>query len=120
VGIYGKKNMEEMLQSMARWVEKKEYGVKTLVGGDFNARTGMRGGRVSVDEDEDEEMERKSKDKVMNKEGRRLVNWIRERGWAILNGGIEGDEEGNWTYTRRRGKSIMCWRMRRVEMKWKD
>lgn len=41
----------------------------------------------------------------MNKEGRRLVKWLGERGWSILNDGVKGDEEGNWTYTRGRGES---------------
>jgi len=31
----------------------------------------------------------------LDKEGRMLVEGIRERGWSILNGQTEGDEEGN-------------------------
>jgi len=60
-----------------------------------------------MEEEEDEEMVRKSKDRKVNKEGRRLVDWIRERKWAILNGGIEGDQEGNWAYTGGRGESVI-------------
>jgi len=36
-----------------------------------------------------------------------LVEGIRERGWFILNGMAEGDEEENWTYTGGRGESVI-------------
>ena len=44
------------------------------------------------------EEERKSKDKVVNKEGKQLLELIEDRGWIILNGNKEGDEEGEWTF----------------------
>jgi hypothetical protein len=40
---------------------------------------------------------RKSKDKVENAAGRRLMEWIEENGWEVLNGNKQGDEEGEWT-----------------------
>ncbi|EZA59735.1 hypothetical protein X777_16309 [Ooceraea biroi] len=43
----------------------------------------------------------------MNKEGKELVEFISERGWMIVNGGIEGDEKGEWTYTGGRGESVI-------------
>jgi hypothetical protein len=42
---------------------------------------------------------RKSKDKVENAEGKRLMEWIEENGWEALNGNKQGNEEGEWTYT---------------------
>jgi exonuclease III len=75
--------------------------------GDFNARTGEEGGKVGEDDWMEEEKGRRSKDKKTNKEGRKLVEFIKERGWWILNGGIRGDEEGNWTYTGGRGESVI-------------
>jgi len=76
------------------------------LGGDFNARTGRKGGRLSL-EGEEEGVGRRSRDGKINKEGRMLVEGIRERGWSILNGETEGDEEGNWTYTGGRGESVI-------------
>lgn len=35
----------------------------------------------------------------MNKEGRRLVEFIKERGWMLFNGMVRGDEEGEFTFT---------------------
>ncbi|CAD6219941.1 GSCOCG00011532001-RA-CDS, partial [Cotesia congregata] len=52
-------------------------------------------------------MSRKSKDKVINKEGKELCRFIEERGWAILNGCIEGDEDGEWTFVGERGCSVI-------------
>lgn len=48
-----------------------------------------------------------AKDRKINGEGRRLVEFINERGWVIFNGGVEGDMEGVWTYTGERGNSII-------------
>ncbi|KYN11478.1 hypothetical protein ALC57_16367 [Trachymyrmex cornetzi] len=61
-------------------------------------------GRITEEIEGEEEEERRSKNSKVNKEGRKLVGIIRERGWAILNGNIKGDEEGNWTYTGGRGE----------------
>jgi hypothetical protein len=36
---------------------------------------------------------RKFKDKVENAEGIRLMEWIEENGWDVLNGNKKGDEE---------------------------
>lgn len=76
-------------------MEGKEGGVGTIIGGDFNTRTGREGGRVSWEEWEEEEMRRNSRDRKMNREGRKLVEWIKDKGWFILNGGMKGNEEGN-------------------------
>ncbi|KAL6260864.1 hypothetical protein P5V15_008394 [Pogonomyrmex californicus] len=67
IGIYVNGDMERKLVELGEWVEGKEEGMRTIIGRDFNART-------------EEETKRKSKDKKLNKEGRRLVEWIREKG----------------------------------------
>lgn len=57
-------------------------GTRTIIGGDFNARTGEEGGRIGGEEEEEEGTGRRSKDKKVNREGR-LLEWIGERGWSM-------------------------------------
>jgi hypothetical protein len=70
-----------------------------FLGGDFNGKIGERGARNW--EEEREDGKRKSKDKIENAEGKRLMEWIEENGWGVLNGNKQGNEEGEWTYTYR-------------------
>jgi hypothetical protein len=64
-----------------------------LGGGNFNRRKGERGARNW--EEERGDGKRKSKDKMENAEGKRLMEWIEENGWEVLNGNKQEDEEGN-------------------------
>ena len=50
---------------------------------------------------------RRSKDKEVNGEGKKLCKYLEERGWGVMNGSVEGDEEGEWTFTGRRGISVI-------------
>jgi hypothetical protein len=52
--------------------------------GDFNGRIGERGARNW--EEEKGDGKRKSKDKMENAEGTRLMEWIEEKGWEVLKG----------------------------------
>lgn len=54
-------------------MEGKGGNTKTLIGNDFNAKTGQEGGRVK-EEETDEAEERVSKDKKINKERRFLLD----------------------------------------------
>lgn len=47
-----------------------------------------------------------SKDKIINVEGRNLLELAEKNGWNFLNGNIEGDEEGQFTYIGPRGNSV--------------
>ncbi|XP_077280504.1 uncharacterized protein LOC143907534 [Temnothorax americanus] len=107
VGVYINKDMDRKLEDLKEWVEEIERGVRVLIGGDFNARTGKEGGFVEEGEEEMGEGERRSKDGKVNGEGKKLCRFLGERGWAIFNGGIRGDEEGEWTYTGGRGESVI-------------
>lgn len=83
VGVYVSEGIERALQVLEKWTDIGEEGVKTLIGGDFNARTGREGGRVEMEEEGREregEGKRRSKDGKMNKEGKRLVKFLEEIG----------------------------------------
>ncbi|XP_024887566.1 trichohyalin-like [Temnothorax curvispinosus] len=102
----GRACRDEKLEGLKERTEKGEKGVRTIIGGDFNARTGEEGGWEEEIERR-EERGRKSKDKKINKEGRKLLEFIEERGCMILNGGTKGDEEGEYTYTGGRGEIVI-------------
>lgn len=99
--IYSQK-IEETLEELKREIKEEEEG-HLLIGGDFNARTGNEGGPIYGMEKEKET--RKSKDKIVNREGKILIETMRERGWMIMNG--KGEEEGGWTYIGERGTSVI-------------
>jgi hypothetical protein len=73
-----------------------------LLGGDFNGRIGDRGARNY--EEERGKGKRKTKDREEIAEGKRLMEWIEENGWVVLNGNKQGDQEGEWTYIGSMGK----------------
>jgi len=43
VGVYANGNMEKKLEKLKKWMEEWER-VRTIIGGDFNAKTGREGG----------------------------------------------------------------------------
>jgi len=48
VGVYVNGDLDEKMRQLREWMEEREEGVRGLIGGDFNARTGRkdrRGGR---------------------------------------------------------------------------
>lgn len=55
VGIYVNGDMERKLEELREWMEEEGSGIKTIIGGDFNARTGTSGDWVEQDEGEGEE-----------------------------------------------------------------
>lgn len=79
ITLYSRK-IEDTIGSLLEYIQEEEY---LLMGGDFNARTGNKGGPIREEKEEDKS-EIRSKDKVINK-GRTLINNIEERGWTILN-----------------------------------
>lgn len=103
IGIYINGDMERKMEELKEWTEEKEGNKWTIVGGDFNARTGRRGGVIGGEEEE----ERRSKDKKVNEEGKKLIKEMEEVGWGIFNGGIRGDKKGEFTYTGGRGESVI-------------
>ncbi|KAJ3631672.1 hypothetical protein MTP99_012788 [Tenebrio molitor] len=64
-----------------------------LLGGDLKSRIGER--KTRNWEEETGDGKRKSKDKVKNAEGKRLMECIEENGWQVLNGNKQGAKKGN-------------------------
>nr|XP_012232396.1 PREDICTED: golgin subfamily A member 6-like protein 22 [Linepithema humile] len=94
-------------------VEEGELQRDTIIGRDFNARTGEEGGGMEEGDGREKgkkegwRRERASKDKRINREGRKMIEFIEERGWGILNGCTKGDDEGKLTFTGGRGGSVI-------------
>ncbi|XP_046145496.1 trichohyalin-like [Osmia bicornis bicornis] len=107
VGVYVNADIEEKMKKLRTRMEDVRDERITIIGGDFNARTGEEGGGRKWRDGEEGEGERKSKDKKQNAEGRVLLEALRETGWEILNGNISGDEEGEFTYTGARGSTVI-------------
>lgn len=107
IGLYVNDDIDRKLEGLKDRMEEGEKGVKTITGGNFNARTGEEGGWEVEDEKRMEGGGRRSKDKKINRDGRKLLEFIEERGWMILNGGVKGDEEGEFTYTGGRGETVI-------------
>lgn len=57
VGVYAKK--EETLQELGQIMERKERGMYTVIGGNFNVRTGREGGGLKRKSKKKEERWRK-------------------------------------------------------------
>lgn len=75
---------------------------------DFNARTGKKGGGIEGEEETKmEEEKRRSKDEKINREGKRLVEFVEGMGWGIFNENIRGDKEGEYTFTGKRGNTVI-------------
>jgi hypothetical protein len=75
------------MKTIRRRVEdaiKENREDRILLWGDFNGRIRERGARNWEEEKSDEK--RKSKDKVENAKGKRLMEWIEGNGWEILQG----------------------------------
>nr|XP_034194846.1 uncharacterized protein LOC117611072 [Osmia lignaria] len=107
VGVNVNGDTEAKIEELNPWLEEVEREGRTIIGGDFNARTGEEGGAQEKEEEDEGEERRRSKDKKINGEGKRLLEVLRETGWSIVNGSIEGNEEGEFTSTGARGDTVI-------------
>lgn len=70
VGVNG--DIESKIDDMRSWMENKEEKTKTVIGSDFNTRTGELGREVKGKK-EKENRKRKSKDKKINEERKKML-----------------------------------------------
>ncbi|XP_071577333.1 uncharacterized protein [Temnothorax nylanderi] len=104
ISIYNREGKKALLEEMEELIEKEGHK-KTIIGGDFNARTAEKGGILWNGEEEDRI--RKSKDKTENRQGVELIETVEKMGLGLLNGNIEGDEQGEWTFVGTLGSSVI-------------
>lgn len=86
---------------------------------DCNARTGREERRVALEIEERREEEgekRRSKVGKIDRQGRRLVEFLEERGWMIFYG-TEGDEEREFTFIGGRGCTVIDYVMGNKEIR---
>ncbi|CAB0004933.1 unnamed protein product, partial [Nesidiocoris tenuis] len=83
--------------------------VNYVLAGDFNARVSEE---QNLEELSDESLGsflavRSSRDRVLNKQGKELLDMLADLGLVILNGRSAGDKEGHYTYISQRGSSVI-------------
>lgn len=94
MGVYYVNNdLERKLEEPKRW--KRDLKIRMLIGKDFIAKTEKNGGRIEgLSEEEEIEKKQKWKDSKVNREGRRLCEFLKKQEWAIINGNMKTDDEG--------------------------
>jgi hypothetical protein len=103
VTIYSR-SMKETKRIIEERVKEQEEGT-LVIGGDFNARIGVKGRRI---EEEQATIERRpTKDGIENAEAKELVSLVEERGWGVLNGNFIGVEKGEYTYIGPKGETVI-------------
>ena len=113
--VYNSSNLEKIWQCIEEDSFEDRNG--TIVAGDFNIRIGVEGKCMDY-EFPGEIRNRKTKDKLLGKGGRDLVEKIENKGWIILNGTTAGDEEGEYTFIGSRGNSVIDYAITNEEA-WK-
>lgn len=56
---------------------------------------------------EEIENKRKSKDSKINRENKRLCEFLEKQGWLIMNGDVKLNKEGKWAYSGERKELVM-------------
>lgn len=101
--VYLRENIEKVLERIRREADKRKGEKGWIIERDFNARTGEEG----VLEDRELGVKRRSLDKVINSQGEKLLKWVEEEEWGIMNGAKEGDKEREVTFIGERGESVI-------------
>lgn len=78
ISVYNRMGKREYLKNLEEIMERGGWR-KLITGKDFNARTAEQGS-IAWNENEGEEDKRFSKDKIINKQGKDLLEYIEETG----------------------------------------
>lgn len=101
-------NDETVIEMIEDVLKSQDFNEKIILAGDFNARIGTLN---FVDQDAllgTKLIEcRKSKDKSINKRGQKLTEVMENFGMIALNGRVEGDIPGEYTFVERIGVSTV-------------
>lgn len=91
ISVYNRIGKKEYLKNLEEEIERGGWR-KTIIGGDFNARIAEQGGIIwNKDKEKKEEERRHSKDKLINRQGKDLMEEIEALGLGIMNGNMRGD-----------------------------
>lgn len=101
VVVYMNKEMERNYKVMKDWIEQDPTR-ETIIGGDFNARTGEGGLFYEFGE----RTMRKNIDKIVNTNGKIMIEWMNENPMRTFNGTKEKDKE-EFTYIGARGNTVI-------------
>lgn len=97
-----------VIHMMNEVLERIDLSRKIVLAGDFNARIGnmnqvdseiLAGTRLTE--------ERQSKDKLVNKRGEKLTELMENYGIIVLNGRLDGDIPGEYTFVDKKGVSTV-------------
>ena len=110
----------DQLEASLQYIQANGRGDSSiLLLGDFNARTGdlqevdslCEGSfqqDLQMDDAEcDDQQPRSSLDNTINRYGRRMIQFCRDAQLWIMNGRVNGDSEGEFTYVSYMGKSVI-------------
>lgn len=100
ITIYSKE-IENTKKNLEKVISETDSS-KVVIRGDWNARIEENGTENGGEEEDGRR--RRSKDKVKNEEGKKMVE---ENGWWKLNENREKNEEGKWTYLGPRENSVI-------------
>lgn len=101
--MYNKENNWGIIEKVIKRIVEEYKEDRVIIGGDLNARIrGKCGNDV-----EGWNIRRKNKDKKVNNKGKKLVKLIGEIEGYILNGAVEGDRKGEFTYVGPRNNSVI-------------
>lgn len=107
ISVHNRMGKKEYLKNLEEEIERGGWR-KMIIGGDFNARIAEQRGIIwNEDEEEKEEERRHSKDKLINRQGKDLMEETEALGLGIMNRNMLGDKEGEMTFIGRNGSSVI-------------